>query len=62
MNAQQDIIKQFFLHVSFTQLMLGTNPIAVAAPGKNGDGFSLDMATSAAALGKVRKIVVMINW
>lgn len=32
---------------------LGTNPISVAAPGKNGDEFVLDMATSAVALGKV---------
>uniref|UniRef100_A0A023GMG3 Malate dehydrogenase n=1 Tax=Amblyomma triste TaxID=251400 RepID=A0A023GMG3_AMBTT len=32
---------------------LGTNPISVAAPGKDGDSFVLDMATSAVALGKV---------
>ncbi|XP_041965033.1 uncharacterized oxidoreductase YjmC-like [Alosa sapidissima] len=32
---------------------LGTNPISVAAPGKHGDSFVLDMATSAVALGKV---------
>lgn len=32
---------------------LGTNPISVAAPGKDGDEFVLDMATSAVALGKV---------
>lgn len=32
---------------------LGTNPISVAAPAKNGDSFVLDMATSAVALGKV---------
>ncbi|XP_017571221.1 uncharacterized oxidoreductase YjmC-like [Pygocentrus nattereri] len=32
---------------------VGTNPISVAAPAKNGDSFVLDMATSAAALGKV---------
>lgn len=38
---------------------LGTNPISVAAPGKDGDSFVLDMATSAVALGKVdRKSVV----
>ena len=33
---------------------MGTNPLSVAAPGKNGDSFVLDMATSAVALGKVR--------
>ncbi|XP_030622855.1 uncharacterized protein LOC115806306 [Chanos chanos] len=32
---------------------LGTNPISVAAPARNGDSFVLDMATSAVALGKV---------
>ncbi|XP_066525622.1 uncharacterized oxidoreductase YjmC-like isoform X2 [Hoplias malabaricus] len=32
---------------------VGTNPISLAAPAKNGDSFVLDMATSAVALGKV---------
>ncbi|XP_035521294.1 uncharacterized oxidoreductase YjmC-like [Morone saxatilis] len=32
---------------------LGTNPISVAAPAKDGDSFVMDMATSAVALGKV---------
>ncbi|KAF7216168.1 uncharacterized oxidoreductase YjmC isoform X1 [Nothobranchius furzeri] len=32
---------------------LGTNPLSVAAPGKDGDSFVLDTATSAVALGKV---------
>ncbi|KAL2093979.1 hypothetical protein ACEWY4_011291 [Coilia grayii] len=32
---------------------LGTNPISVGAPAKDGDSFVLDMATSAVALGKV---------
>uniref|UniRef100_A0AAY4CLI2 Malate dehydrogenase n=1 Tax=Denticeps clupeoides TaxID=299321 RepID=A0AAY4CLI2_9TELE len=32
---------------------LGTNPISIAAPAKNGGSFVLDMATSAVALGKV---------
>ena len=32
---------------------MGTNPLSVAAPGKDGDSFVLDMATSAVALGKV---------
>ncbi|XP_074653260.1 putative oxidoreductase YjmC [Tubulanus polymorphus] len=35
------------------QATLGTNPLTVAAPGKEGDSFVLDMATSTAALGKV---------
>lgn len=35
------------------QVTVGTNPISVAAPGKDGDSFVLDMATSAVALGKV---------
>jgi len=33
--------------------MLGTNPICVAIPGKNGKSFILDMATSTAANGKL---------
>ncbi|XP_059477786.1 uncharacterized oxidoreductase YjmC [Neocloeon triangulifer] len=32
---------------------LGTNPLTLAAPGKNGDSFVLDMATTAVALGKL---------
>ncbi|XP_060073880.1 uncharacterized oxidoreductase YjmC-like [Ylistrum balloti] len=32
---------------------LGTNPVCMAAPGKNGDSFVLDMATSNVAWGKV---------
>lgn len=31
----------------------GTNPITIAAPGKNGDSFVLDMATTTVAFGKV---------
>ena len=40
---------------SFTclQVTMGTNPLALAAPGKGDDSFVLDMATSAVALGKV---------
>lgn len=38
---------------------LGTNPISVAAPAKDGDSFELDMATSAVALGKVGTITRM---
>ncbi|XP_060585806.1 uncharacterized oxidoreductase YjmC-like [Ruditapes philippinarum] len=35
------------------QEVLGTNPICVAAPAKDGDSFVLDMATTAVALGKI---------
>ena len=33
--------------------VLGTNPLAVAIPGSSGSAFTLDMATSVAALGKI---------
>lgn len=33
---------------------LGTNPLSLGAPAKNGDSFVLDMATTAVAVGKVR--------
>lgn len=32
---------------------LGTNPLALGAPGVNGDNFVLDMATTTVAIGKV---------
>ncbi|XP_069681972.1 uncharacterized oxidoreductase YjmC-like [Periplaneta americana] len=35
------------------QSALGTNPLSLAAPGKNGDSFVLDMATTAVAVGKI---------
>ncbi|XP_050306108.1 uncharacterized oxidoreductase YjmC [Anthonomus grandis grandis] len=35
------------------QATLGTNPLALGAPGKKGDSFVLDMATTAVALGKI---------
>ncbi|XP_037087208.1 LOW QUALITY PROTEIN: uncharacterized oxidoreductase YjmC-like [Pollicipes pollicipes] len=35
------------------QPMLGTNPIACAAPGEGGDSFCLDMATCTVAVGKI---------
>lgn len=35
------------------EAMLGTNPITLAAPAKNGDSFVLDMATSSVAVGKI---------
>ncbi|PSN40099.1 hypothetical protein C0J52_13746 [Blattella germanica] len=36
-----------------TRAALGTNPISLAAPAKNGDSFVLDMATAAVAVGKI---------
>ena len=36
------------------QRALGSNPLCVVAPGKNGDSFTLDMATSVVAYGMVR--------
>lgn len=35
------------------EVTVGTNPLSVAAPGKDGDSFVLDMATSSVALGKI---------
>ncbi|XP_067028461.1 uncharacterized oxidoreductase YjmC-like [Acropora muricata] len=58
-------VEQGLLGMSFTntsplivptrarEVTLGTNPLSVAAPGKNGDSFVLDMATSCVALGKI---------
>jgi len=37
----------------YFQVTFGTNPISLAAPGKNEDMFWLDMATSAVAAGRV---------
>lgn len=37
--------------------VLGTNPICVAAPGKDGDSFVLDMAVTSVALGKVINVI-----
>jgi LDH2 family malate/lactate/ureidoglycolate dehydrogenase len=39
-----------------TDLLLGTNPIAVAAPSADPDPFLLDMATTVAAMGKVKRL------
>ena len=36
------------------QARLGTDPIAFAAPGKPGEPFLLDMATTTVAAGKIR--------
>lgn len=35
------------------QRTFGTNPLTLAAPGKDGDSFVLDMATTSVAFGKV---------
>ena len=37
-----------------TDLLLGTNPIAIAFPGGDRDPFVLDMATTVAAVGKIK--------
>ncbi len=37
-----------------TDLFLGTNPIAIAAPNGSNDPFVLDMATTVAAMGKIK--------
>ena len=47
--CRPQVKRSFFL----CQVTVGTNPISVAAPGKDGDSFVLDMATSSVALGKV---------
>lgn len=37
-----------------TELLLGTNPIAISSPGDGADPFVLDMATTVAAMGKIK--------
>jgi LDH2 family malate/lactate/ureidoglycolate dehydrogenase len=39
-----------------TDILLGTNPIAVAAPSGGPDPFLLDMATTVAAMGKIKTL------
>ncbi|MCB1992636.1 MAG: Ldh family oxidoreductase [Geminicoccaceae bacterium] len=39
-----------------TDLLLGTNPIAIAAPTGGADPFVLDMATTVAAMGKIKTL------
>ena len=39
-----------------TDLLLGTNPIAIAAPGGGEDPFVLDMASTVAAMGKIKTL------
>ena len=44
------------------QRALGSNPLCVVAPGKEGDSFTLDMATSAVAYGRVRlNLLIMLS-
>lgn len=42
-----------FVSCVIHKVTLGTNPICLAAPAKDGDDFVLDMATTSVALGKV---------
>ena len=39
-----------------TDLLLGTNPVAVSAPSGGADPFVLDMASTVAAMGKIKKL------
>ena len=39
-----------------TDLLLGTNPIAISAPSGGADPFVLDMATTVAAVGKIKTL------
>ena len=45
----------------------GTNPLTLAAPGKDGDSFVLDMATTSVAFGKVelnhrKELPIPTSW
>ena len=40
-----------------SDLLLGTNPIAISAPSAGGDPFVLDMATTVAAMGKIKTLI-----
>ena len=40
-----------------TDLLLGTNPIAIAAPAEGTDPFVFDMATTVAAMGKIKTLL-----
>ena len=48
-TTQRSVVPTFGREPRFS-----TNPIAFAAPGETTDGFSLDMATSTVAIGKIR--------
>jgi len=40
-----------------SELLLGTNPIAISAPVKGSDPFIMDMATTVAAMGKIKTLI-----
>ncbi|WP_342069750.1 Ldh family oxidoreductase [Yoonia algicola] len=40
-----------------SDLLLGTNPIAIAAPSADADPFVMDMATTVAAMGKIKTLI-----
>lgn len=40
-----------------SDLLLGTNPIAISAPSADADPFVLDMATTVAAMGKIKTLI-----
>jgi LDH2 family malate/lactate/ureidoglycolate dehydrogenase len=40
-----------------TDLLLGTNPIAISAPSADADPFVMDMATTVAAMGKIKTLI-----
>jgi LDH2 family malate/lactate/ureidoglycolate dehydrogenase len=40
-----------------SDLLLGTNPIAISAPSADADPFVMDMATTVAAMGKVKTLI-----
>lgn len=40
-----------------SDLLLGTNPIAISAPGAGTDPFVMDMATTVAAMGKIKTLI-----
>ena len=59
MNCIENQHKMLYvLYFTYFQPTLGTNPISLFAPAKDGDSFELDMATSSVALGKVIYILV----
>ena len=55
------LIYQRFLFDTL-QPTIGTNPISVSAPGRGGDSFQFDMATSAVAQGKVCHVTRHFVW
>ncbi len=39
--------------------LLGTNPISLAAPGREGDGMAIDLSTAASSRGKIRQAAAL---